>query len=181
MNGNILESDTGQEIFTRADIEKTRAETREQTENEFFALFGVGDKDGLLDVVKARGEYERNIQKLQERLGALETAKDEGDYVVAAMEALTGIGREETGNIVKMIKGVAGDGTPIEEAVRIVAGLNAAKNKEREAAINSLKPETPDVLPEGNPFDFSGGFNLTEQGRIFMENPKAARGFFKRR
>ncbi|MDR1067608.1 MAG: hypothetical protein LBL35_09320 [Clostridiales bacterium] len=128
-----------------------------------------------------QADYSREIDRLNDEVARLEAKILDNEYAFRVVEEMLGESREDIFYIAKMAKGVAADGAPIEEAVKAVVRLvgENIKKSDEWRGVSSVKPETPNSLPEKSPFEFGGNFNLTEQGKIFMENPKAAKGFFK--
>ena len=133
---------------------------------------------------------EKELERLQLDNDSLLRTIEDKDYYIAVLSAMSGIDTTKIEMIVRMARGLKDENTTIEDAIQAVMQMtNIVGGQEQTPStgqkvgmphgINLIQPETPPT-PELNPFKTGPNGeppNLTEQGRLYKEDPEKARRF----
>lgn len=158
---------------------------QKKAEKELLALLGLkpDEKDKLAKFKEAYESTLTDAEKKKKELdtltaeaGALKAAVAEKDAIIAAITKSTGKKAEDVVKFVKMAKGLVDENTTMEQALETVLSMATAREPQRTVP-QGTPPAEPSSTPTGdNPFKTG---NLTEQGKIFKENPEKARMLYK--
>jgi len=167
---------------------KIRGAAERNAKREFMKSLGLKpDDDARLTEIKEAWDKsltmadkaERDAATLKAEVADLKAQLDEKNYVIAAMSAISGASIGDIGDIVKMARGLTSDGITPEEAIRKVMALvkptaaaAAAPPKPIPQGVNIVQPDQAPI-PETNPWK-AESYNLTDQSRIFMQDPNKA-------
>lgn len=175
-------------------MRKTRLATEKDAKKSILSQLGLtlDDEDklnafkeayqnSLTDDEKKKAE----LESLQAEKLKLSTELEEKDYIIKALIQLTGKNESDVDKIVKMAKGLKTDNNTIEDAIEEVISMLNIKEETVETT-----PTTNPNMPTGqeiqqpssavvvdtskNPFA-EESFNLTQQAKLYRENPELAR------
>ena len=181
-------------LYSQQDLDniaaKARGTAERETKKKLLAQLGLNsDDEDMLQKMKEAyensltDEERRNqeIDDLNEENINLMVELDEKDYIIEALIALSGKNADDVKKIVKMAQGLKTEDNTIKDCVAEVMSM---------VNIGTAKPAGQPILPTGqplaqpsttvninteaNPFK-AGQINLTEQGRLFKENPELAK------
>lgn len=161
------------------EIAKIRGSYEHKAEMDLLKKLGIKpeEKDEKLKAFKAA--YEASLtkeQRQEQELAQLQELKDqiaEKDAIIVALTKLSGKTSEDVIKYVKMAKGLVSDEMNIEQALNEV--MEFAKSKKPQITTQPLNHGSDSDVSEKNPFKAGADFNVTEQGRLFKEDPQKAR------
>lgn len=190
--------ETPQTTETKKDVETTysqknlddayakgRGTAERETRRKLLAQLGL--KDGEEDKLQAfKQAYENSLTEEERRNQEIETLQaekvkleqdlEEAKYIVKALSQLTGKKEEDVQDIVDMARGLRKDEMTIDDAIEKVI----EKIKPSVDAINDQMPKGQELQQPStnvvidttvNPFK-TETWNLSEQGKLFRENPE---------
>lgn len=183
-----LNNDEGK-IYSQKDLDniaaKTRGATERETRKKLFAQLGLKDgDDSMLDKIKTAYENsltneERKAKELEEltkEVDSLRASISDKDYIIQALSAMSGKKESDVEKVVKMAKGLKTDDNTIEDCISDVLGMINKTNESKVPVGQPLNQPSSiiNINTATNPFKV-GSINLTEQGRLWKENPELAR------
>jgi len=161
---------------------KIRGVAERKAKAELLKTLGIDSEDKLEIIKKA---YENSLteqDKITEQLKQLGTLKaelDESKAIITVLSKLSNKPNDEVVKLVKMAKGLVGEGVTMEQALEEVLTLVKKEQPQQ------TKPPTSNVIattPQGtvemeqNPFKDG---NMTEMGNLIRTNPEEARRLAK--
>ena len=161
------------------EIAKIRGSYEHKAEMDLLKKLGIKpeEKDEKLKAFKTA--YEASLtkeQKQEQELAQLQELKEqiaEKDAIIVALTKLSGKTSEDVIKYVKMAKGLVSDEMGIEQALNEV--MEFAKPKKPQVITQPLNHGSDADPEEKNPFKAGADFNVTEQGKLYKENPQKAR------
>ena len=172
-----------------------KGNAKREAEKELLSALGLKpeEKDKLAKFkelydasLTAQEKAENDLKTLKSQVKSLQVALEEKEFTLVAFASVTGKKLDDVSKIVKMAKGLKDDSTTIEQAINTVIEMINAQQPSalQNAKEGETKPGMPKGMPlmqpeiptegEKNPFK-KETFNLTEQGRLYKEDPAKAR------
>ena len=157
-----------------------------KAEKELLALLGLkpDEKDKL---AKFKEAYDATLTEAEKKAKELENFKAESaalkasvaekDAIIAAITKSTGKKPDDVMKFVRMAKGLVDENTTMEQALEQVFAFSGSKADTPKPTPKGTPPADNGQQPSpDNPFKTG---NLTEQGKLFKENPEKAREMYK--
>ena len=167
---------------------KTRGATERETRKKILAQLGLNNDDEET-LLKMREAYENSLtdaelrdqefNDLNDENLNLMVELDEKDYMIQALIAMSGKKEEDVSKIVKMAQGLKTEDNTVADCIKEVMDMinpqptNATPTMPVGKPLNQPSASVT-IDAATNPFR-AGSINLTEQGRIWKENPELAR------
>lgn len=163
------------------EMAKLRGSIEYKIESNILKALGLKpeEKDKL---AKFKEAYDASLTKEEKqqqelaKLTELQQSVAEKDATILALTKLSGKTSEDVTKLVKMARGLVSDEVTIEQAIDEVMELSNAKQQPQKPTIVSqpLNQGSEENI-EKNPFKQGKDFSLTEQGRLFKQDPNKAR------
>lgn len=168
------------------EIAKLRGSIEYKIESSILKSLGLKpeEKDKL---AKFKEAYDASLSKEEKqqqelaKLAELQQSVAEKDAIISALTKLSGKTSDDVIKLVKMAKGLVSEEVTIDQAIDEVLEISKTKP--------NTPPTPPFVTPplnhgsdgsaEPNPFEQGKNFSLTEQGRLFKQDPNKARALAK--
>ena len=161
------------------EIAKVRGSAERNAKKDFYKMLGIDSEDKIEAMKKAYQDSLTEVEKQAEALKELETLKlslAEKEATIAALKKFSNKGEEEITKIVKMAKGLVGDGVTLEQALDDVMNLFQSQKQNIPTSQAVATPPATNISTEKNPFKEN---NMTEMGKMIKENPEKARQLAK--
>lgn len=161
------------------EIAKVRGSAERNAKKDFFKMLGIDGDDKIEAMKQAYQNSLTESEKQAEALKELENLKlslAEKEATIAALKKFSNKGEDEITKIVKMAKGLVGDGVTLEQAIDDVMKMFQAQKPTIPTSQVIATPPAESVAGEKNPFKEN---NMTEMGRLIKENPEKARQLAK--
>ena len=164
------------------EMAKTRGVAERKVKAELFKQLGIDSEDKLEAIKQAYQNSLTDKEKQEEalkELGTLKSELEESKAIITALAKTSNRPAEEITKLVKMAKGLVGDGVTIDQALDEVLAL--IKNQQPQ----QQKPPASQVITkssgngnggEKNPFKEG---NMTEMGKLIKEDINKARELAK--
>lgn len=163
------------------EMAKLRGSIEYKIESNILKALGLKpeEKDKL---AKFKEAYDASLTKEEKqqqelaKLTELQQSVAEKDATILALTKLSGKTSEDVTKLVRMARGLVSEDVTIEQAIDEVMELSNAKQQPQKPTIVSQPlNQGSDENIEKNPFKEGKDFSLTEQGRLFKQDPNKAR------
>lgn len=163
------------------EMAKLRGSIEYKVESNILKALGLKpeEKDKL---AKFKEAYEASLTKEEKqqqelaKLAELQQSVAEKDAIISALTKLSGKTSDDVIKLVKMAKGLVSEDVTIDQAIDEVMELSNAKQQPQKPIIVSQPlNQGSDGNVEINPFKEGKDFSLTEQGKLFRQDPNKAR------
>lgn len=162
------------------EIAKLRGSLEHKVESSILKTLGLKpeEKDKL---AKFKEAYEASLTKEEKqqqelaKLTELQQANAEKDAIITALTKLSGKTSDDVMKLVKMAKGLVSEDVTIEQAIDEVMELSNNAKAPKPPIISQPINQGSDSNMETNPFKEGKDFSLTEQGKLFKQDPQKAR------
>ena len=161
------------------EIAKVRGSAERNAKKDFFKMLGIDNEEKIEAMKQAYQNSLTESEKQAEALKELESLKlslAEKEATIAALKKFSNKGEDEITKIVKMAKGLVGDGVTLEQAIDDVMKMFQVAKPTIPTSQVIATPPANDVPIEKNPFKEN---NMTEMGKLIKENPEKARQLAK--
>lgn len=161
------------------EIAKVRGSAERNAKKDFYKMLGIDSEEKIEAMKKAYQDSLTESEKQAEALKELENLKlslAEKEATIAALKKFSNKGEDEITKIVKMAKGLVGDGVTLEQAIDDVMKMFQVQKPTIPTSQVIATPPANDVPMEKNPFKEN---NMTEMGKLIKENPEKARQLAK--
>ena len=162
------------------EIAKLRGSLEYKVESNILKTLGLKpeEKDKL---EKFKQAYEASLTKEEKqqqelaKLAELQQANAEKDAIISALTKLSGKTSDDVIKLVKMAKGLVSDEVTIDQAIDEVMELSNSAKAPKPPIVSQPINQGSEGSMEINPFKEGKDFSLTEQGKLFKQDPNKAR------
>ena len=192
---DVADNKVVEKTFSQKDLDniaaKARGTAERETQKRILQQLGLKDYDEDM-LLAMRQAYEnsltqeeliaKEVDDLNEENINLMVELDEKDYVIQALCAMSGKNIDDVTKIVRMAQGLKTDDNSVEDCIKEVMSMINSQPVVNNPGVNNMPIGQPLNQPSSsitidasnNPFK-AGTMNLTEQGKLWKENPELAR------